>query len=55
KDIGRIMGKSPNAVKIILSRGRKKLKNHPYLKDIIHYGDVAYEYTKPRFLYGSKG
>jgi RNA polymerase sigma-70 factor (ECF subfamily) len=55
KDISRIMGKSPNAVKIILSRGRKKLKNHPYLKDIIHYGDVSYKYTKPRFLYGSKG
>ena len=50
KDIGIIIGKTTNAVKIILTRGRKKLKNHPYLKDMSNYSNIPYKYTKPVFL-----
>lgn len=50
KDIGTVIGKTPNAVKIILSRGRKKLKKHPHLKDMIYYSNTPHKYTKPRFL-----
>ena len=50
KDIAAIMEKTPNAVKIILTRGRKKLKNHPYLKDIINFTDAPRQYVKPKFL-----
>ena len=42
KDIGIIIGKTTNAVKIILTRGRKKLKNHPYLKDMSNYSNISY-------------
>lgn len=50
KDIGTVIGKTPNAVKIILTRGRKKLKSHPYLKDMINYSNAHHKYTKPQFL-----
>jgi RNA polymerase sigma-70 factor (ECF subfamily) len=50
KDIARIVGKSENAVKLILSRSRKKLAKHPYLKDMVQYGERKKKYTKPRFL-----
>ncbi len=50
KDIAKVIAKTPNAVKIILSRARKKLKKHPYLKDILHYSNTSHEYTKPSFL-----
>lgn len=50
KDIARIVGKSENAVKLILSRTRKKLAKHPYLKDMIGFGEFQKNYTKPRFL-----
>ncbi len=33
KEISSIVDKSENAVKLILSRARKKIRNHPYLKD----------------------
>jgi DNA-directed RNA polymerase specialized sigma24 family protein len=32
KDISRILGRSNNAVKLLLSRARKKLAAHPYIK-----------------------
>jgi len=54
KDIARVMDKSSNAIKIILSRGRKKLKDHPYLKDIAHYTNAPHKHTKPRFLGSNK-
>lgn len=50
KDIATVMGKSPNAVKIILSRARNKLKDHPYLKDMVHYAEQERAYIRPRFL-----
>lgn len=50
KDIARIVGKSENAVKLILSRSRKKLAHHPHLKDIAQYGERKKKYTAPRFL-----
>ncbi len=50
KDIGTVIKKTPNAVKIILTRGRKKLKEHPYLKDMSHYSNTPHKYTKPLFL-----
>jgi len=50
KDIARIIGKSENAVKLVLSRSRKKLVKHPYLKDMVKFGEFQKKYTKPRFL-----
>ncbi len=35
KEISKITGKSENAVKLILSRARKKLVSHPYLRNLI--------------------
>jgi len=50
KDIARIMNTSENAVKLNLSRTRKKLAEHPYLKDIGGYAHMKRKYTRPRFL-----
>ncbi len=50
KDISRIMGRSENAVKLILSRARKKLAQHPFLRDMVGFTDQERKYTKPRFL-----
>ncbi len=50
KDIARIVGKSENAVKLTLSRTRKKLAQRPYLKDIAQFGEYQKKYTKPQFL-----
>ena len=50
KDIARIVGKSGNAVKLVLLRSRKKLIKHPYLKDLVRFGEYQKKYTKPRFL-----
>lgn len=50
KDIARVMNKSTNAVKLILSRARKKLANHPYLLDIQRFAGQKRKPTKSRFL-----
>lgn len=50
KEIARVMGKSENAVKLLLSRTRKKLSAHPYLKDMVEFKDQARSYTEPKFL-----
>lgn len=50
KDIARIVGKSENAVKLTLSRSRKRLIKHPYLKDLVRFAQYQKRYTKPRFL-----
>lgn len=50
KDIACIVGKSENAVKLVLSRSRKKLAEHPRLKDMAQFGEYQKKYTKPRFL-----
>lgn len=54
KEIAVVIGKSENAIKIILTRARKKLKAHPHLKDMANYSDYAHIYTKPDFLTKSK-
>lgn len=54
KDISRIMGRTENAVKLILSRARKKLVRHPYLQDMSSYADQVKKPTRPRFLKGKK-
>jgi len=50
KEIARIMSKSPNAVKIKLSRARQKLRQHPYLQRLAEFSDYQKKYTKPHFL-----
>lgn len=50
KDIARVMNRSENAVKLILSRARKKLANHPHLLDIKGFVDRKRRPTKARFL-----
>lgn len=50
KDIARVMNKSENAVKLILSRVRKKLARHPYLMDIQGFADRKRVQTRARFL-----
>ena len=50
KDIATITESTENAVKLNLSRTRKKLAQHPYLKDMLGFGHKKRAYTKPRFL-----
>jgi len=50
KEIAKIVDKSENAVKLILSRTRKKLINHPYFKYITSFKDYQKKYTKPKFF-----
>jgi RNA polymerase sigma-70 factor (ECF subfamily) len=50
KDIARIMNTSENSVKLNLSRTRKKLASHPYLKDISGFAQKKRKPTKARFL-----
>lgn len=50
KDIATITKSTENAVKLNLSRTRKKLAAHPYLKDMRDFGHKKRAYTKPRFL-----
>jgi RNA polymerase sigma-70 factor (ECF subfamily) len=50
KDIATITKSTENAVKLNLSRTRKKLSAHPYLKDMASFGKKKRVYTRPRFL-----
>jgi RNA polymerase sigma-70 factor (ECF subfamily) len=50
KDIAIATGTTENAVKLSLSRTRKKLKEHPYIKDIVGFADTKRKQTKARFL-----
>lgn len=50
KEIAQITGKSENAVKILLSRARKKLKADPHLQLIAGFSDIQRQYKKPKFL-----
>lgn len=50
KEIANITKKSENAVKLILSRTRKKLAKHPYLSDMSRFIEHKKKYTKPVFL-----
>ncbi len=49
RDIAKVMNVSENAIKLNLSRTRKKLSEHPYLQDIGAFSDTKRKYTKPRF------
>lgn len=48
-DIARIVGKSENAVKLTLSRARKKLAAHPYLKGIAGFTDTKRKKKAARY------
>jgi len=48
-DIARIVGKSENAVKLTLSRVRKKLAAHPYLKGITGFTDTKRKKKAARY------
>lgn len=50
RDIAKVMNISENALKLKLSRARKKLAEHPYLQDISSFVYTKRKYTKPRFL-----
>lgn len=50
RDIARITGKSENAVKLLLSRARKKLRRHPGILALVLLPDIPKRYTRPRFL-----
>ncbi len=50
KDIAIVMNKTPNAVKILLSRARKKLKEHPHISDIKQFTQLDNRpHTMPAF------
>jgi len=50
KDIATITHSTENAVKLNLSRTRKRLAAHPHLKDMASFAAKKRAYTKPRFL-----
>lgn len=50
RDIAKVMNTSENAVKLNLSRTRKRLSEHPYLQDIARFGSKKRKYTKPHFI-----
>ncbi len=51
KEIAVVMGKTPNAVKIYLTRARQKLKKHPHLRELLGcFTDHSKVYTAPVFL-----
>ncbi len=50
RDIATITKSSENAVKLKLSRTRKRLAAHPRLKDMAQFAQKKHTYTKPRFL-----
>ncbi len=50
KDIAVATGTTENAVKLSLSRTRKKLKEHPYIKDIAGFADKKRKQTQAQFL-----
>jgi RNA polymerase sigma-70 factor, ECF subfamily len=50
RDIAAITKSTENAIKLNLSRTRKKLAAHPYLKDMTGFAQMKRKYTKPRFL-----
>lgn len=52
RDIAKVMNTSENAIKLNLSRTRKKLSEHPFLQDIRAFADTKRKYTKPRFQKG---
>ncbi len=50
KDIAKITNTSENSVKLNLSRTRRKLSAHPYLKDMAGFSHKRRKVTRARFL-----
>ena len=50
KDIARVMGKSENAVKLLLSRARRKLADYPDLAKMRGFASPLLEIKPPKFL-----
>ncbi len=50
KEMAKIMKKTPNAVKIILSRARQKLKAEFDVREMSYFTDARRKYVKPKFL-----
>lgn len=50
KEIATATGTTENAVKLSLSRTKKKLKEHPYIKDIRDFADKKRKQTHAQFL-----
>lgn len=50
KEIAEIMDKTENAVKLILSRTRKKLKENPILSNVASFVDKKQQVVKGRYL-----
>lgn len=50
KEISRAMDKSENAIKLILSRARKKLALHPSLAGIAEFGYAKRSAIRPKFM-----
>lgn len=50
KEIAIATGTTQNAVKLSLSRTKKKLKSHPYIKDIAGFADKKRKQTRAQFL-----
>lgn len=50
KDIATITKSTENAVKLNLSRTRRKLAEHPYIKDMAGFRHKKRAHTSPRFL-----
>lgn len=50
KEMAKIMQKTPNAVKIILSRARQKLKAEFDVREMSYFADARRKYVKPKFL-----
>tara|TARA_B100000745_G_C20104433_1_gene377921 strand:- start:545 stop:1153 length:609 start_codon:yes stop_codon:yes gene_type:complete len=48
-EIAKITNKSENAIKLILSRVRKKLKAHPYLQSISEFSEQERSYRSGRY------
>lgn len=49
-EIAQITGKTENAVKLLLSRSRKKLAAHPYLNSLREFSEQKREHGKGRYL-----
>lgn len=50
KEIAQIMGKNENAVKLLLSRARKKLQKHPDLQNIANFIIPERKQTRGKYL-----
>jgi RNA polymerase sigma-70 factor, ECF subfamily len=50
KEIATVLGSTENAVKLALSRLRKRLKEHPHVKNIALFQTIDKPYTEARFL-----